>query len=917
LVIKFYTKLLTAEVAKVILLLLIIGQCFSSARAQQDVDSMPHPDSLMVSDSLTVIGDSISKVDTVSKWDLYKDAFAIDSTRFINTPDSAKVGEAFGLSPNAVNARIDYKADDSIRLDLRTQRVYMYTNSDISYQDINLKADYVEIEFVTKTVFARGTEDSLGKPVGRPIFTMADNSFESESMKYNYETKKGLVSKVITEDAEGYLHGTTVKKMPDDVTNVLDGSYTTCNLEEHPHFKFQFKKAKMIPDNKIITGPAYLVIEDVPTPLFIPFGMFPNKKGQRSGIIIPTWGESTNRGFYFENGGYYWGINEYLDFQLVGDIYTLGSWTVKPSMNYRKRYKFNGALTGEYGNNIIGEQGAQGYSQTKTFAFIWRHAQDPKARPKSKFSANVNLRSSEQNKYASSSSVYLSNTFQSSINYSTNWAGKYFLNMTLKHQQNTITHELNLSLPTVSFTVNRFYPFRARLVSGKLKWYENISVNYDMVADNRINTYDTLLFKEDIGSIMKNGIKHSVKVSSGSIKLLNYINWSSNFNYTERWYPEQQIKSWRNDTLYKPEGPEVGFVGIDTLYGFYAVRDFSVGTNLTTKLYGMYTYKNGPVKAIRHVITPTLSFSMRPDFSTQQWGYYQHYTNSNGDVEKYSMYDNSIYGTAPEGRSGALAFRLSNSLEMKVRSRKDTISGTKKVVLIEEFSLSTGYDFARDSLNLSRLVINGRTTLFKELKLNYGSTFDPYVLDSAGRRLNIFEWQVNNRLFRPENHNWSLGISYRFSSKNLQNKGDKNSKAGTEEELRDVKENIEGYVDWNVPWSLNISYDVRYTNNYTYKNGYWNYDVDKNKNIVQNLSFSGDVNITPKWKVGFSSGYDFENKDFTYTSIDVYRDLHCWEMRFNWVPLGFRQSWNFTINIKSSLLQDLKLDKKKDYRDYY
>ncbi len=574
-------------------------------------------------------------------------------------------------------------------------------------------------------------------------------------------------------------------------------------------------------------------------------------------------------------------------------------------------------LSGEWGNNILGEEGSSNYSKTKTFAFLWRHSQDPKARPNSKFSANVNLRSSEQNKFASTSNVYLTNTFQSSINYSKTWAGKYFLNMTLKHQQNTITHELNLSLPTINFSVNRFYPFRAKKVSGKLKWYENVSVNYNVVADNRINDYDTSLFSGDFNSKLKNGLKHTAQVSSGSIKLLNYLVWTNNFNYTERWYSQQHVKSWRNDTVYNPEGPEVGYVGIDTLYGFNAVRDFSVSTALSTTLYGMYAYKKGPVRAIRHVIKPSVSFSMRPDFSTQEWGYYQHYINQSGGVEKYSMYDGFIYGTAPEGRSGAVSFRISNSLEMKVRSKKDTITGTKKVVLIEDFTIASGYDIARDSLNMNRITLSGRTTLFKQLKLNYSSSFDPYVLDSSGRRLDIYEWEVNNRLFRPEKHNLRLGISYRLSSKDLQGEKEKKSEAGTEEELRDVNDNIEGYVDWNVPWSINLSYDINYTSTYKYSNGYWNYDIDTEKKFVQNLSFSGDVNITPKWKVGFRSGYDFENKEFTYTSIDVYRDLHCWEMRFNWVPLGFRQSWNFSINIKSSLLQDLKLDKKKDYRDYY
>ena len=336
-------------------------------------------------------------------------------------PDSMQ----FGLSPNAIKSRVDYKSTDSIRLDVKSQKVYMYFENDISYEDINLKANYIEIEFRNNTVYATGTKDSIGKDQGRPVFKMGDNSFESESIKYNYETKKGLVKKVITEDAEGYLHGSTVKKMPDDVTNVYEGSYTTCENED-PHFAFNFKKAKVIPDKKIITGPANLVIEDVPTPLFIPFGMFPNKKGQRSGIVIPTYGESAQRGFYFENGGYYFAINDYLDLKILGDIYTLGSWAVKPSTNYRKLYKYSGFFNANYAINILGEEGTPDYSRNRDFSVRWMHNQDPKARPNSKFGANVNIVSNQYNKFNPvSSNSYLSNTFQSSINYSTSFAGKY------------------------------------------------------------------------------------------------------------------------------------------------------------------------------------------------------------------------------------------------------------------------------------------------------------------------------------------------------------------------------------------------------------------------------------------------------------------------------------------------------------
>ncbi|GAB4311872.1 MAG: putative LPS assembly protein LptD [Bacteroidales bacterium] len=838
--------------------------------------------------------------------------------------DTLNINPFDKLSPDALEFNVDYQAKDSIRIDVRSRKVYMYSGNEINYDQINLKAGYVEITFGKNEVYATGRTDTTGETIEQPLFTMGDNSFESEAIKYNYVTRKGLVERVITEDAEGYLHGEKVKKMPDNATNVYQGSYTTCNLE-HPHFAFEFKKARVIPDNKIVTGPAWLVIEDMPTPLFVPFGLFPNKKGQRSGIVIPTWGESTSRGFYFENGGYYLAINDYMDLKLVGDIYTLGSWAVKPSMSYRKRYRYNGYINLGYAVNIQGIQGSADYSRSKDFKINWIHNQDPKARPKSKFSANVNIVSSKFNKYNPvSSNAYLSNTFQSSISYSTNFAGKYFLNISANQSQNTITRELNMSVPTMSFNVNRFYPFRRAKKIGRARWYDNISVNYSMAADNRINTYDTLLFRQDLLSQMKNGVKHTVGVSSGSIKLLKHLVWSNTINYTERWYSQQHLKYWNNDTVWQGTEPVTGQVVTDTVYGFNSVRDFSFSSNLGTTVYGMFSFTKGPVKAIRHVMRPSVGFSIRPDFGSPEWGYYRYYQNASGDVIKYSPWDGFIYGTAPDGRSGAINFRLSNNLEMKVKAPNDTVTGEKKVVLIEDLAFSTGYDIARDSLNWDKLSVSGRTTLFKQIRINYTALYDPYVVDSNGVRLNIFEWDVNRRLFRPEKFSWRLGLSWRISSDKLFGGSNRQSagnsqpvpQSGTPEELRDIQENPEGYVDWNVPWSLNLSYDFNYNLSYIYENGYWNYDVSRQENIIQTLSFSGDVNITPKWKLGFRSGYDFDKKELTYTSIDVYRDLHCWEMRFNWIPFGYRQSWNFTINIKSRLLQDLKLDKKKDFRDF-
>ncbi|MCD4736899.1 MAG: hypothetical protein K8R53_12715 [Bacteroidales bacterium] len=534
----------------------------------------------------------------------------------IAVPDTVKISK----SPNALKSKVEYIAEDSIRFDLKSQKSYLFKSSEIIYEDINLKADYVEINFLSNTVYAAGVEDTTGELTGKPVFSQGNNSFTSESMKYNYTTKKGLVSTVLTKDSEGVIHGEKVKYMPNKDVNVFKGSYTTCE-HENPHFEFRFRKAKVIPENKIVTGPAYFVVENVPTPLFIPFGMFPNKKGQRSGIIIPTFGESPTRGFYFENMGYYFAINDYLDFKVIGDIYTLGSWAVKPLLRYKKRYKYDGALNFSYAENILGEPGAPDYEKNKDFSFTWRHNQDAKARPRSRFSANVNVVSSKYNKFNPvNSNQYLSNTFQSSINYSTNFAGKYFLTAALNHQQNTITREVNLTLPKITFSVNRFYPLRKKNVSGKPKWYENISVNYNNSLENRINTYDTLIFKEDISKRLRNGVKHSLSVSSGAIKVFKHLVWSNSVSYTERWYSQSFRKSWSNDSVFDGNEWQQGYVKKDTINGFFAARDYRFNTSLNTTVYGMFVYKNGPVKAIRHVLKPNLSFGFNPDFSAPGYG---------------------------------------------------------------------------------------------------------------------------------------------------------------------------------------------------------------------------------------------------------------------------------------------------------
>jgi len=819
-----------------------------------------------------------------------------------------------------LEAIVDYKANDSLLFDLDNKKVFLNRGAEINYTDINLKADNIEIDFGKNEVYATGLPDSTGKEAGIPVFKQAEQTFKSHVMRYNFKSKKGFINKVITEDGSGYLHGETVKKMGDDVVNISKGSYTTCDNEEHPHFEFRYNKSKVIPKKRIVTGPAFLVIEDVPTPLAIPFGWFPNKQGQRSGIILPTYGESKQRGFYFEGFGYYAYINDYLDFKVQADVFTLGSWAVRPSARYKKRYKYSGAMNFAYAINVTGVKETPDYSKTRDFKIQWSHKQDSKARPRSTFSADVNIMSSTINKYnPSTTQDYLSNTFRSSIAYQTNFGGKYFLTINAAHDQNTITRIVNVTLPELSFSVNRFNPFTSKKKIGPAKWYNNISVSYNLNAKNTVTAADSVFLTPATLDIMQNGIKHSVPISS-PVKLLKYFNWTNSISLSDRMYFKSIRKYWSNDTLFSNGDTTVGYVVKDTIPGFINELDYSFSSSLSTKIYGMVQFgKNFPVNAIRHVFTPTVSFSYRPDFSSEFWNYYGSYIDGEGDEVKYSKYEGAIYGGPPSGKSGLISFSFANNLEMKIRSRKDTITGTKKMGLIDNFTISFSYDIAKDSLNWSPLSLSGRTRLFKNFDISYNSSLDPYILDSAGsRNLNQTEWSVNHRLLRLENTNWRVSLNWRVNSNDLGKNKDKKvepaaPKVGDEDELKEIELNPDDYIDWSIPWDLTVSYSF----NYNVVRNYNDYVLDRNETIVQTLGLSGNLSITPKWKIGFMTGWDFEASDLSYTSISIYRDLHCWEMRFNWIPTGTQQSWNFTINAKASILQDMKLNKKKDFRDNF
>lgn len=815
---------------------------------------------------------------------------------------------------SAIEAQIDRTCNDSTIQDFKHNKIFYYGGAVIKYDDIEIQADYVEFDFEKHTVYAKGMPDSTGKIVGKPVFTQAGQKYLSDEMSFNFDTKKGVITKVFTEDNQNYLHGDRIKKMDDGKINIQSGSFTTCSNRDHPHFEFHFNKAIVIPDDKIVAKMLYFKLEETPIPIAIPFALIPNSKGQRSGIIIPSFGESANRGFYFENGGYYWAINDYMDFQILGDIYTRGSWALKPTFRYVKRYKFHGSFDASYAINKVGVEGSADYTESTDFKIRWTHKQDPKARPRSSFSADVYIVSNNYNKYnAISTTEYLSNTFQSSIAYQTNFANKFFLTVNGSHSQNTLTHQMTVTLPELTFTMNRIYPLKNIGKSGKKHWYSELNLSYSTNAKNYISMADSLFFKDGWLDNMQNGMQHRVPINL-PIKLFKYFTWTTSVNLTDKMYLQYYEKDWAIDTA------GVGYVKTDTINQFSNVFSYDMSSNITTKVYGMLRFKRGPVRAIRHVFTPTVGFSYNPDYSESFWNYYGTYIDGNGVEQKYAYNQGSIYGTAPGQRSGRITFNLSNNLEMKVPSRKDTIEGLKKIVLIENLTLSGNYDIAKDSLNWSYLSVSGRTTLFKNFTIQYASMWDPYVLDSTGtKQLNKYEWDVNKRLFRKKSVAWNFSASYSINNQTFKKDKDKKkdtkktSEFASEQELEDINNNPDDYVDWSTTWSLSLSYNLRLTNNPTYIN----YVTNDYRTTVQTLGLTGSINLSPKWKLSAQTGWDFESKKISYTSLTVYRDLHCWEMRFNVIPYGTYKSWNFQINVKASALQDLKLTKKKDYRDNY
>ena len=784
-------------------------------------------------------------------------------------------------------AEIEKDAKDSIKLDIINQKAYLYGNAKIKYQKTTITAAYIEIDWTTNTIFATTTLDSLGNKIGHPVFTEGNESFKAHEITYNFKSKKCRIKKIASKEGEGYILGKVVKKMEYDIFYLKKGDYTTCSAEK-PHYAIRANKIKVIPGEKIITGPAYLTFFSIPTPLIFPFGYFPNNDKKSLGIIIPSYGESANLGFFLKNGGYYFTINDKVDLSLKSDIYTKGSWNLKSLLRYKNRYKYNGNLKLSYGNMFNSVKGFPNYSVKKDFNIKWRHQQDQKANPSLQFSANVEAGSSTYHRNNSyNANDFLKNTMSSSVNLTKNWEGAFFNNLTfnLSHRQNTSTKNVNLTLPDVSLNSKRLYPFKSLGNATKTQWYDKIMIKYGMNTKNTISTADSLLFTKNSLSKFKNGMKHQIPIST-SIKVLKHFTLKPSLSLTEGWYLSQTEKRW---------DPNSKSVITDTLHKFTRGHNYSFSTGLNTKIYGLVQFNKSKIAAIRHVITPNLSFRYTPDFSAEKYGYYKTVqSDTTGNTQQYSIMQDGVYGSPSKGESGNISFGFSNILEMKTRSKKDTVETLNKIKLLENLSIRSSYNIFADSLNLNDITLNARTRLLDIFDINFSSRYDPYTSNKEQtKNINQFELNTNNRLARLTSLNASIGLT--LNDKSFSSKKKEKVKDEDEEEERDF---------YAIPWNLSANYSL------TYNKGY---KSSAFADTTQSINFSGNLKITKGWKIGFRSGYDFDAKDLSYTSVDIYRDLHCWEMLFHWIPTGFHKSYTLTIRVKAAALRDLKFEKKKDW----
>lgn len=848
-------------------------------------------------------------------------------------------------SKSALEEPVSYSAKDSITFDYTNSRAHLFGGSQVNYQNLQLTADDISLSLDSSLVHASGRPDSTGAIQGKPLFKQGEDEYEPDRISYNFKTRKAFISNVYTQEGEGFMQSREGKRDSSGVMYVQNGKYTTCDAE-HPHFYVSLTRAKMHPGKNVIFGPAYLVVEDVPLPLAIPYGFFPFSSSYKSGFIMPTYGDETTRGFYLRDGGYYFAINDKVDLKVLGEFYTKGSWGLSAQTNYKKRYRFGGNFYFSYQNTKEGEKNMPDYSVSKSFKLTWSHRQDAKANPTQSFSASVNFATSsyERNNLTSmyNPESYTQSTRTSSVSYSKSFSKVGLtLSGTFNLSQNMRDSSISVTLPTLSISQSRFNPFKRKKAAGKERWYEKIAMSYTGTLANSINTKEDKLFHSSLVKDWRNGMRHQVPISA-SFSVLNYINVTPSFTFTDRMYTHKVMQGW--DT-------ERQDVQRDTVYGFYNVYNYNMSISANTKLYGMYRpmpwFGGKKIAAIRHVFTPTVSFSYAPDFSQSRFGFYDSYvkTDANGNVStvSYSPFSGMMYGTVGQGMTGSVTMDVANNIEMKVRTDKDS-TGYRKISLIDELGGSLSYNMAAKRRPWSDLNLRARIKLTKKYTYSMNAVFATYA----------YEKDENGRVYVGDHTEWSRGrfgrfqgtaqnITYSISNETFRKLFGKKHRTTTsddeldeeldeEEETDPTMQNVDpdrkkgktganqesngdvdedGYLKFSLPWSINIGYGVTIREN---AQGRFN---DKRMRypykLSHTLNFSGNIRISEGWNINFSSGYDFNMHKLSMTTASLSRDLHCFQMSCSMVISPYT-SYNFTFACKAGTLADaLKWKKQSSY----
>ena len=815
--------------------------------------------------------------------------------------------------------KITRNAKGYIKIDKTEGKLYLYDNAELYYQDTELKAGIIILDYNKNEVAAGRIKDSSGKLIQPPFFKQAGNEVNPDSIRFNFDTKKAIIWNSKSEQNGMNVSALATKKENDSVYFIKEAKVTTSKNIEDPDYYIRIRKGKFIPKSKIIAGLSNLYIANVPTPIFLPFAYFPLTENRRTGFIFPSIGQNNDRGYFIQNGGYYFAPSDFFDVALLGDYYTNGSYGFRTEIKYKKRYSFNGSLSARFENLINGERGLPGYSKNNIYNIRWSHSQDSKSNPNSRFSASVNLGSSNyfrESVNQLNTPNFLNNTLNSSISYSKTFRSYPSVNVSLtaSHSQNTRTQTVNMSLPTLTANMERIYPFVKK--NGQKKgFFKNINLQYTVRGENRIKTSDSLFLKKEMFNDASYGMKHSIPIST-NFKVLKHLSVSVSGRFEEVW-TGQTIKKNDFDITTQSLGKK------DTIKGFDRFSKYNFNASIGTTIYGVFNFKEGKkIQSIRHVMRPSVTYGINPSFEKY---YDQYIIDANGNTSEYTRFEGGFFGIPGNNFSSAVGLGLSNILEAKVKDRDSTILEPKKIKLLNNLNLSTSYNIAADSLNWSPIRMTTGTSLFdNKLNINLGATFDPYAINENGSRINKFNINNKGGLFRMTSANINMGFS--FSSKN--SKDDKSKSSGLnntrsggrdddlfgkvddfadssfdeeeDEDEDDSKKEDSKFYNNKMPWDIRLAHSLTYSNN------------KAQKQITNNsLMFSGNISLSKKWKIGGSSGYDFKNSGVTYTQLRFERDLDSWKMNFNWVPFSTRASWYFFIGIKSSLLSDLKYDKRR------